>query len=72
MDDSQPLLEEDGDEDSATPKGTTSRFGDFSLRSVITYLINLGSGIGNLLLYYISGIFRPRTEPTNTHNNNIN
>ena len=42
MDDSQPLLEEEGDEDSATPKGTSSWFSDFSLRSVITYLIKLG------------------------------
>ena len=79
--DTQPLLEEgeEGDEDNV-PK--TSWFCNVSIRSVVSYLVNLGSGIGNLLLYYISEVFRPRavrtntepanTEPANSRNNRIN
>ena len=74
--DAQPLLEEEGDEDNA-PSKTGSSFCKFSVRSMISYLINLGSGIGNLVLYYISEMFRPRTVPSNTEpvsnrNNHIN
>ena len=71
VEDTQPLLEEgeEGDEDNAPPKTPSSSWlSNFSLRSVISYIVNLGSGIGNFMLYYISEIFRPRTvpEPTNT------
>ena len=74
--DAQPLLEEEDDEDNA-PSKTGSSFCNFSVRSMISYLINLGSGIGNLVLYYISEMFRPRTvpsntEPVNNRNNHIN
>ena len=66
----QPLLAEDSDEDNAAPKATSSSwFSNFSVRSVIGYLINLGSGIGNLLYYYISEMFRPCPDPNNNHNN---
>lgn len=72
MEDTQRLLEE-GDEDDNMPKTASSSWSsNLSVRSVITYLINLGIGIGNVLLYYISGVFRPRTEATNAHNNHIN
>ena len=65
VEDTQPLLEEgeEGDEDSG-PK--TSWFCNVSVCSVISYLVNLGSGIGNLLLYYISEVFHPHAVPTNT------
>ena len=64
IEDTQPLIEEEGDEDTAAPKTISSWFGYFSVRSVINYLISLGSGIGNFLFYYISEIFRPRTVST--------
>ena len=64
--DSQPLLGEDNDEDSGTSKDASSSwFDNLSVRSVIGYLINLGSGIGNLLYYYISELFRSRPNPNN-------
>ena len=67
---SQPLLAEDSDEDNTTPKtASSSWFSNFSIRSVIGYLINLGSGIGNLLYYYVSEIFRTRPDPNNNHIN---
>ena len=80
VEDTQPLLEdgEEGDEDSVPKAPSSSWFCNVSVRSVISYLINLGSGIGNLLLYYISEAFRPRAVPTNTepaantHSNRIN
>lgn len=72
IEDSQPLLEDLDNEDTIRQKtNSSSWFSNFSVRSVIGYLIHLGSGIGNLLLYYISEIFHPRTEPTNTSNNHI-
>ena len=64
--DTQPLLEEgeEGDEDSVVPKAPSSSwFYNLSVGSVISYLINLGSGIGSSLFYYISGLFRPRAIP---------
>ena len=71
IEESQPLLAEDSDEDNTTPKtaSSSSWFSNFSVRSVIGYLINLGSGIGNLLYYYVSEIFRPRPDPRNNHVN---
>ena len=67
IEEAQPLLAEDSDEDNAT--ASSSWFSNFSVRSVIGYLINLGSGIGNLLYYYISQMFRPRPDPNNNHIN---
>ena len=64
--DTQPLLEEgeEGDEDTTQSKTTSSSwFNYFSVRSAISYLINLGSSLGSSLLYYISGVFHPRAEP---------
>ena len=72
IEEAQPLLAEGStsDEDNAAPKAASSSwFSNFSVRSVIGYLINLGSGIGNLLYYYISEIFRPRPDPNNNHIN---
>ena len=70
IEESQPLLAEDSDEDNTTPKtASSSWFSNFSVRSVIGYLINLGSGIGNLLYYYVSEIFRTRPDPNNNHIN---
>ena len=72
IEEAQPLLAEDSDEDTATPKAaSTSWFSNFSVRSMVGYLINLGSGIGNLLYYYISEMFRARPVPNN-NNNHIN
>ena len=71
--DTQPLLDEgeEGDEDTAQSKTTSSSwFNYFSVRSAISYLINIGSSIGSSLLYYISGIFRPRAEPEPANNHN--
>ena len=71
--DTQPLLDEGegGDEDTAQSKTTSSSwFSYFSVRSAISYLINIGSSIGSSLLYYISGIFRPRVEPEPANNHN--
>ena len=65
IEESQPLLAEDSDED--TTRKTT--YWNFSVRSVVGYLINLGAGIGNLLYYYISEIFRTRPDPNNNHIN---
>jgi len=68
--DSQPLLEDLDYEDTITQKTTSSSvFSNFSVRSVIGYLIHLGSGIGNLLLYCVSQIFHRRTEATNNSKN---
>ena len=80
VEDTQPLLEEgeESNEDNVLSKtASSSWFSSFSVPSVISYLVNLGSGIGNLILYYISEIFHLRTaptntEPANTHNNRIN
>ena len=77
IEDTQSLIEEEGDEDTAAPKTAPSGFSYLSIRSVINYLISFGSGIGNFLFYYISEMFRPRTVPSNTEpvnpqNNNIN
>ena len=69
VEDTQPLLEEgeEGDEDNAPPKTPSSSwFSNLSVGSVISYLINLGSGIGSSLLYYISQVFRPRAVSANT------
>ena len=69
IEDSQPLLAEDNDEDSGTSKDASSSwYSNLSVRSVIGYLINLGSGIGNLLYYYISEMFRP--NPNNNRDTN--
>ena len=67
--DTQPLLEKgEGDEDTAQPKTTSSTwFNYFSVHSVISYLMNLGSSIGSSLLYYISGVFHRRAEPEPTN-----
>ena len=64
VEDTQPLLE--GDDDSVPNTPSSSWFYSLSVGSVISYLINLGSGIGSSLLYYISGLFRPRAIPTTT------
>ena len=66
VEDTQPLLE--GDDDSVPNTPSYSWFSNLSVGSVISYLINLGSGIGSSLLYYISGLFRPRPRaiPTTT------
>ena len=69
VEDTQPLLEgEEGDDDSVPNTPSYSWFSNLSVGSVISYLINLGSGIGSSLLYYISGLFRPRPRaiPTTT------
>ena len=77
IEDTQPLIEQEGDEDTAAPKTPSSWFSYLSVRSVINYLITFGSGIGNFLFYFISEMFRPHTVPSNTEpfnprNNNIN
>ena len=75
--DSKPLLkEEEGDETTSAPITASSWFSNFPVRSVISCLIKIGSGIGSLVLYCIS-IFRPpaeatNTEPANTRTNHIN
>ena len=70
IEEAQPLLAEDSDKDNAVPNAASSSwFSNFSVSSVIGYLINLESGIGNLLYYYISGMFRPRPDPNNNHIN---
>ena len=63
VEDTQPLLEDD---DSVPNTPSYSWFSNLSVGSVISYLINLGSRIGSSLLYYISGLFRPRAVPTTT------
>ena len=82
IEDTQPLLDEEEEGKDTGPSKTTSSswFCNFSVRSVISYLINLGSNIGNSLLCCISEIFCPHAEPTeptniesvDTHNNHIN
>ena len=80
--DTQHLLEEEEEDNNTGPSETSSSswFCNFSVCSVISYLINLGLNIGNSLLYHISEIFCPHAEPTepsniepvDTHNNHIN
>ena len=72
VEDTQPLLEEreEGDEDGVPRTPSSSWFFNLSIGSVISYLINLGSGIGSSLVYYISQVFRPRAVPANTEPTN--
>ena len=69
VEDTQPLLEdgEEGDETTSAPSAASSSwFSNFSVRSVISCFIKIGSGIGSLILYCVSLFHPPAEEATNT------
>jgi len=69
----EPLLRDEDDEQHyGTVEGTgrnPSEDSSWSLRSFFGYLVSLGSGIGNLLWFYVTRFFRGRGNQNNSRIN---
>ncbi|XP_065894249.1 uncharacterized protein [Dysidea avara] len=72
LEESQPLLSDEEDEqtygtvqETSNPSPTSSTASSWSVRSFFGFLVSLGSGLGNLLWFYITGFFRGRGNQDN-------
>jgi len=70
LEESQPLLSNEEDEQTygtvQDTSNTSSTASSWSIRSAFNFLVSLGSGLGNLLWYYITHLFRGRGNQDNT------